>query len=311
MEDRAADSLDPLVPAAPPTSPGLGLLLAMRPRQWVKSLLVVVAPVAAGQFFHGHVAAKTAVAFVAFCAASSGTYLLNDVRDREADRLHPGKRARPIATGVVGADLAVATSVALLLVGLGIGFALRWELGVVVAIYVAESVAYSMGAKRLSVIELGFVASGFVLRAIAGGVATSLPLSPWFLVVISFGALFVVVGKRLAEFHELGAGRGVHRAVLDTYTEGFLRSALTLCAGVTVTGYCLWAFAIDRSGLGVHHVEIWIQLSVIPVVLAVLYVLLQLDAGRGGAPEDLVLEDRVVQALGVIWAILVVIGIYS
>ncbi len=292
-------------------SPALGLLVAMRPRQWVKSLLVVVAPVAAGQFFHGHVAAKTAVAFLAFCAASSGTYLLNDVRDRDADRLHPGKRARPIALGVVPVDAAVATSIALLLVGLGIGFALRWELGVVVALYIAESVGYSMGAKRLSVIELGFVASGFVLRAIAGGVATDLPLSSWFLVVISFGALFVVVGKRLAEFHELGADRGIHRPVLDTYTEGFLRSALTMCAGVTVTGYCLWAFAVDASGLGVHHNEIWIQLSVIPVVLAVLYVLLQLDAGRGGAPEDLVLRDRVVQVLGVAWAILVVIGIYS
>lgn len=292
-------------------SPALGLLVAMRPRQWVKSLLVVVAPVAAGQFFHGHVAAKTAVAFLAFCTASSGTYLLNDVRDRDADRLHPGKRARPIAMGAVPVDAAVATSIALLLIGLGIGFALRWELGVVVALYIGESVGYSMGAKRLSVIELGFVASGFVLRAIAGGVATDLPLSSWFLVVISFGALFVVVGKRLAEFHELGADRGVHRAVLDTYTEGFLRSALTMCAGVTVTGYCLWAFAVDASGLGVHHNEVWIQLSVIPVVLAVLYVLLQLDAGRGGAPEDLVLRDRAVQMLGVAWAILVAVGIYS
>jgi decaprenyl-phosphate phosphoribosyltransferase len=311
VEDRAADSLDPGVPASPPMSPALGLLVAMRPRQWVKSLLVVVAPVAAGQFFHGHVAAKTAVAFLAFCAASSGTYLLNDVRDRDADRLHPGKRARPIAVGAVPVEAAVATSIALLLIGLGIGFALRWELGVVVALYVAESVGYSMGAKRLSVIELGFVASGFVLRAIAGGVATDLPLSSWFLVVISFGALFVAVGKRLAEFHELGADRGVHRAVLDTYTEGFLRSALTMCAGVTVTGYCLWAFTVGASGLGVHHNEVWIQLSVIPVVLAVLYVLLQLDAGRGGAPEDLVLRDRVVQVLGVAWAVLVAVGIYS
>jgi decaprenyl-phosphate phosphoribosyltransferase len=311
VEDRAADSLDPQVPAPLPMSVALGLLIAMRPRQWVKSLLVVVAPVAAGQFFHGHVAAKTAVAFLAFCAASSGTYLLNDVRDREADRLHPGKRARPIATGAVPVDAAIATSIGLLVLGLGIGFALRWELGVVVALYVAESVCYSLGGKRLSVIELGFVASGFVLRAIAGGVATQLPLSPWFLVVISFGALFMVVGKRLAEFHELGAERSGHRAVLDTYTEGFLRSALTLCAGVTVTGYCLWAFAVDRNGLGVHHDEVWIQLSVVPVVLAVLYVLLQLDAGRGGAPEDLVLADRVVQTLGVLWAILVAIGIYS
>jgi decaprenyl-phosphate phosphoribosyltransferase len=291
-------------------SPATALLVAMRPRQWVKSLLVVVAPVAAGKFFHPGFAGKTAVAFVAFCLASSGTYLLNDVRDREADRRHPGKRTRPIAQGFLGVRPAMTASVALLVLGLGVGFALRWQLGVVVALYVAESVGYSMGGKRLSVIELGFVTSGFVLRAIAGGVACSLPLSPWFLVVISFGALFVVVGKRVAESHALGVDRGDHRAVLDTYTPGFLHAALTMCAGVTVTGYCLWAFVADRSGLSVHHDQIWIQLSVVPVVLAILYVLLQLDAGRGGAPEDLVLKDRTVQALGVIWAILVAVGVY-
>jgi decaprenyl-phosphate phosphoribosyltransferase len=292
-------------------SPATALLVAMRPRQWVKSLLVVVAPVAAGKFFHPGIAGKTAVAFVAFCLASSGTYLLNDVRDREADRRHPGKRTRPIAQGFLSVRTATTASVVLLVLGLGVGFALRWQLGVVVALYVAESVGYSMGGKRLSVIELGFVTSGFVLRAIAGGVACTLPLSPWFLVVISFGALFVVVGKRVAESHALGEDRGDHRAVLDTYTPGFLHAALTMCAGVTVTGYCLWAFVADRSGLSVHHDQIWIQLSVVPVVLAILYVLLQLDAGRGGAPEDLVLKDRVVQVLGVCWAVLVALGIYA
>jgi decaprenyl-phosphate phosphoribosyltransferase len=282
----------------------------MRPRQWVKNLLVWVAPVAAGQAFHAHVFARTTVAFVAFCLAASGTYLLNDVRDADADRLHPTKRLRPIAAGQLAPNVAIGTAVVLLAAGVGVASALTWRLGLVLAIYVAESVAYSLGVKRLSVIELAFVASGFVLRAIAGGVATGLPLSSWFLVVISFGALFVVVGKRLAEFQELGRGAPSHRVVLQTYTRGFLESALTLCAGVTVTGYCLWAFAVDRNGLGVHHDQLWIQLSVIPVVLAVLYVLLQLDAGRGGAPEDLVLKDRTVQALGVIWAILVAVGVY-
>ena len=300
-----------MIPTTEPRSIAVGLLVSMRPRQWVKSLLVVVAPIAAGRFFHVHVATRTAIAFIAFCLASSGTYLLNDVRDRQADRLHAEKRERPIAKGIVPPVLAVAAAALLLAAGLGAGFALTWRLGVVVVAYVAESVAYSLGAKRISVIELGFVASGFVLRAIAGGVATGLPLSSWFLVVISFGALFVVVGKRRAEFHELGSGRGGHRAVLDTYTPGFLHAGLTMCAGVTVTGYCLWAFAVDRNGLGVHHDQLWIQLSVVPVVLAVLYVLLQLDAGRGGAPEDLVLTNRMVQLLGAAWAVLVALGIYT
>jgi decaprenyl-phosphate phosphoribosyltransferase len=288
----------------------VALLGAMRPRQWVKNLLVVVAPAAAGKAFHAHVVGRTGVAFVAFCLASSGVYLINDVRDAEADRSHPTKRHRPIARGHVAPGLAAGTAAILICAALAIGAAINWLLGVVVALYVAESIAYSFGCKRLSVIELGLVASGFVLRAIAGGVASALPLSSWFLVVISFGALFVVVGKRMAEFQTLGEGAGAHRPVLDTYTRSFLQSALILCAGVTVTAYCLWAFTPDSSGLGVHHSALWIQLSVAPVVLAVLCVLLHLDAGRGGAPEDLLLRDRTIQVLGVCWAVLVAIGVY-
>jgi decaprenyl-phosphate phosphoribosyltransferase len=293
-----------------PKETAAGLLAAMRPRQWVKNVLVVVAPAAAGKVFHAHVAARTAVAFVAFCLVASGVYLVNDLRDVDADRRHPTKRSRPIATGTVPHGLATGAAVVLVCAGLGIAVGLNWRLGVVVALYVAESMAYSFGWKRLSVIELGLVASGFVLRAIAGGVASRLPLSSWFLVVISFGALFVVIGKRLAEFHSLGDGAVAHRSVLETYTRSFLQAALILCAGVTVTAYCLWAFTPDTTGLGVHHAALWIQLSVVPVVLAVLYVLLQLDAGRGGAPEDLVLRDRTVQILGACWAILVAVGVY-
>ena len=286
------------------------LLGAMRPRQWVKNLLVVVAPAAAGKAFHIHVVARTGVAFVAFCLAASGVYLFNDVRDAEADRAHPVKRRRPIASGAVTPGLAGAAGTGLICAALTIGALLNWRLGVVVALYVAESIAYSFGGKALSVIELGLVASGFVLRAIAGGVASRLPLSSWFLVVISFGALFVVTGKRLAEFQSLGDDAGSHRRVLESYTRSFLEAALILCAGVTVTAYCLWAFTPASSGLGVHHAALWIQVSVAPVVLAVLYVLLQLDAGRGGAPEDLVLRDRTIQALGVCWAVLVAVGVY-
>lgn len=282
----------------------------MRPRQWIKSAIVGIAPAASGEAFHHQVLVHTAYAFAAFCLVSSGTYLLNDVRDREADRLHPGKRERPIAVGEVPASLALAAMAVLMVGGLALAWFVTWRLALVIGIYVAESMGYSLGAKRVAVIELGLVASGFVLRAVAGGVATGLPLSSWFLVVISFGALFVVAGKRLAEFHALGEGASTHRSVLATYTKGFLESALTLCAGVTVTGYCLWAFAIDKNGLGLHHDQLWIQLSVAPVVLAVLYVLLQLNAGRGGAPEDLVLKDRTVQALGAIWIALVAVGVY-
>jgi decaprenyl-phosphate phosphoribosyltransferase len=309
VRDEASDGVH--VSAGGARRSALGaLLVAMRPKQWVKNALVAVAPAASGAAFHHDVPERTAWCFIAFCLASSGTYLLNDVRDAAADRLHPSKRLRPIAAGELAVPVAIGASVVLLAGSLTLGTVVTWRLGLVIAIYVAQSLLYSMGVKRVAVVELGFVASGFVLRAVAGGVATRLPLSSWFLVVISFGALFVVVGKRLAESQTLGDEAAVHREVLGVYTRGFLEAALTLAAAVTVTGYCLWAFAVDRNGLGLHHDQVWIQLSVAPVVLAVLYVLLQLDSGRGGAPEDLVLKDRTVQLLAVLWAALVAVGVY-
>lgn len=187
----------------------------------------------------------------------------------------------------------------------------RWNLVLVMAIYLAISTFYTLRLKREPVIELAAVASGFLLRAVAGGVATHVPLSSWFLAVSSFGALFVVTGKRLGELLRLGEKRGDHRKVLSLYTVSFLRSALTLTASVTVTAYCLWAF--DKAGLLSHasHHFVWIQLTVIPVILGTLHMLRLVDAGLVDAPEDLVFHDHVLQGLGVLWVALFAIGIYG
>jgi len=288
------------------------LARAARPRQWIKNVLVFVAPAAAGVLHHETIALHALGAFGIFCAAASGVYLINDSFDAVADRGHPDKRHRPIATGTLSVRLAVIIGSALLALALAAAWLLaEWPLALVVAIYAAINAAYTLGLKREPVIELAAVASGFVLRAIAGGVATHVPLSNWFLVVTSFGALFVVAGKRSAEHHLLGDERAAHRAVLGAYTANFLQSTLTLTASVTVTAYCLWAF--ERAGLADHagHHLIWIQLSVVPVIIGVLYVLRLLDAGRGGAPEDLVLGDRTLQVLGLAWAVLFAVGIYG
>ena len=183
----------------------------------------------------------------------------------------------------------------------------------VVGAYVVISLAYSCGLKRMPVIEMACVGSGFVLRAVAGGAATHVPLSPWFLLVTSFGALFVVAGKRSSEHEVLGEGRAVHRAALGEYPAGFLRTTRTLAASVAVTAYCLWAFDRDNhlslSSRGVHLV--WFELSIIPFVLAVLAVELAVERGRGGEPEELALRDRTLQVLGVAWIAFLLIGIYS
>ena len=186
-----------------------------------------------------------------------------------------------------------------------------WGFTVVVAGYVGLNLAYSLGLKNEPVVELAVVASCYVFRAVAGGVVAHVPLSNWFLVFTSFAALFVVTGKRTAEHAQLGGDRGVHRMVLAEYTDSFLRSVLTIAATVAVASYCLWAF--DRTGLQAHagHHAVWVELTVIPLGLAVLHILRRLDAGQGGEPEQLVLRDRRLQGYGLLWLALMVIGLYA
>lgn len=295
---------------------GFGLLGSVvreaRPRQWVKNVLVFIAPVAAGNLFHHGVFGPTMVAFLGFCFVASGAYFLNDARDVDSDRAHPKKRFRPIAAGEIPVSVAVAVGSVLLGGGILLGFlGATWQLGVVLAIYGGINVLYTTWLKAEPVIELACVAAGFVLRAIGGGAASHTALSVWFVVVISFGALFIVVGKRLAEVPEVAGASSERRAVLEKYSKSYLESALTLSAGVAVAAYCLWAF--EGQGLAGRAVgrEIWIHLTVVPVVLAVLHLMRRLDGGDGGAPEELAFTDHLLQACGVLWVGLVVIGVYG
>lgn len=288
------------------------LLRGLRPRQWAKNLLIFVAPAAAGVLGQSGDFLRALAAFGIFCAAASGVYLVNDVADVTADRRHPDKRHRPVASGALPVRVALSTSAVLVLAAVGAAWALGgWPMALVVGLYVGVSLTYTAWLKREPVVELAAVASGFVFRAIAGGVATHVPLSNWFLVVTSFGALFVVTGKRAAEHQRLGEDRAEHRGVLAHYTEGFLRSTLTLTAAVTVTAYCLWAF--ERTGLESHagrHL-VWIQLTVVPVVIGILYVFQLIEGGEGGAPEELVFRDRKIQVLGLLWVVLFAVGLYG
>lgn len=292
-----------------------GVVSALRPRQWIKNGLVVIAPVAAGQIAVAATLRHTLGAFVAFTLAASGLYVINDLRDRSADRLHPTKKFRAIAAGVVPVPLALVLASLLLLGAMAISWfagASSHALFLVLVTYIALTLAYSIALKRQPVIEFAIVASGFFLRALGGAVASDLYVSSWFLAVTAFAALFLVIGKRTAELKELGTNATAHRAVLAEYTPEFLRSALTLVASVVVTTYCLWAFDISPTGLSnVHHRVVLIRLTVVPVVVAVLHILRRLERGDGGAPEDLVFSDHTLQILGVLWAALFVLGIHA
>ncbi len=285
---------------------------SLRPRQWLKNLLVFVAPAAAGKLGHAGTIGHAAAAFGIFSIVASGMYLLNDVLDAEADRHHPEKRQRPVAAGHIGLSQALGMGSVLVLGGLAAAwFVAGWRLAVLMGLYIAISTAYSIWVKYVPVVELASVASGFVLRAIAGGIATHVPLSDWFLAVTSFVAMFIVTGKRSAEYRHLGDRREVHRQVLGDYTPTFLQSTLTLTATGAVTAYCLWAF--ERTGLAAQpgHHALWTQLTVVPFAIAVLHVLRVLDAGGGAAPEELALRDRWLHVLGALWVVLFLVGIYA
>lgn len=289
----------------------LALVSAMRPRQWIKNGIIVVAPAAAGTLLHADVFRHTVIAFLAFCATASSIYISNDLRDVDADREHPTKRYRAIAAGQLSTPLALGASIALFIVGFLVLLAVPHpgDLYLILGLYVVISLCYNYGLKNVVIIELGAVASGYFLRAYAGAAASHIFVSSWFLVVVSFGALFLVVGKRDSEIKKVGTGSTRH--VLSQYTSNFLDSALTLCATVVVTGYCLWAFDTTGAGLSSNPDAVLpVRLSVVPVVFAMLFILRSVEAGNGATPEDLVLHDHTVQALMVVWAILMIFGVY-
>ena len=291
-----------------------GLVRLARPRQWIKNVLVFVAPGAAGVLLHATVLWHAAASFGIFCIAATGTYYLNDARDAEVDRNHPTKRNRPVAAGVVPVALAVVVGIILMAASIGLGGLLAgWHLSVVMGAYVAVQLAYSSGLKNEPILDLACVSAGFILRAVAGGVATSVPLSNWFLIVVSFGSLLIVTGKRSGEKQLLAEGNAddtTIRPTLGHYTPSFLRSVRTLSAAVTVSAYCLWAFE-RASEVHPGHDPVWFQLTIIPFVIALLHVLRLLDSGAGAAPEELAIHDHRLQIYGVCWVALFAIGAYA
>jgi decaprenyl-phosphate phosphoribosyltransferase len=283
-----------------------GLVRSARPRQWVKNVLVIAAPLAAGQVADRRVLLGTLVALVCFSLVASSIYLINDVRDVAEDRRHPTKRFRPIAAGIVPPRLAVVLAVVLLAAGLGLSLLATVYLTATLGVYAATSLAYSIWLKHEPVIDIAVVASGFLLRAIAGGVASGLPLSQWFLLVASFGSLFMVAGKRYSELSALGPGAETRRS-LEGYSTSYLRFVWTLSASVTVAAYSLWAFEMASHSEGVA----WEAISIAPFVLSLLRYAVDVDRGSAGEPEDIVLRDRGLQLLGLAWLLLFVLGVFD
>lgn len=294
--------------AAPRPSLARGIVRALRPKQWIKNVLVFAAPVAAGIFDSGDYVTRSLIAFVCFCAASSATYLVNDSLDVESDRRHPIKRNRPIAAGIVPIPLAWTLAVVLLVGSIAGSFALRRDFGFTILAYLVNTTLYTLWLKRQPILDIVSIAAGFVLRAIGGATATGLPISEWFFIVTSFGALFMVSGKRAGERAELGEDAVGIRPVLAAYTPEFNTYLRAVFSAGTLLTYCLWAFAsAQESARGATLFE----LSIVPFAIAILRYALLLQQGRGSEPENLVLSDRVLLIAGAAWAIIYGCAIYA
>jgi decaprenyl-phosphate phosphoribosyltransferase len=292
--ERTASRSRPLVPA---------LVTSLRPRQWLKNVLVVGAPLAAGRLIELPVLRATGLAFLALCLASSSVYLINDVHDAGEDRGHPRKRYRPVAAGELAPPTALAAAAVLAVAALALAWLNSLTFVALVGVYLAVSLAYTFHLRREPVIEMVAVALGFLLRGAAGGAAAGIPVSSWFLLVAGFGSLFLVSGKRYSEL-TAAEPRDGGRVALAAYSLGYLRFIWASAATLTVITYALWANQVYL----VRDEGSWALWSLLPFLLALLRYALDIDRGTAEAPEDVLLMDRTLQVLGLIWAVMVAVG---
>ncbi len=277
-----------------------------RPRQWLKNGLILAAAGAAGALGHDGVPMRVGIAFLAFCLIAGGIYAVNDVRDRHEDRMHPRKCMRPVASGALRADVALLLGAVLILAGVSICISVRPLLGLVGASYVALTLSYTFIWREIVLFDLVAIAGGFVLRAVAGGVAAPVTLSRWFLLVVTAAAVMVAAGKRLGELRRTERRGARRRRVLEHYTPEVLTALLAGCGLVALFAYGMWAAALPA----VHGIP-WRPLTVIPFGACLARYVLLVRAGAGETPEELVLGDRLLALAGLAWLVLFALGVHA
>lgn len=276
------------------------LVEAMRPKQATKNLFVFAALIFANKLLVPSLFLRTTLAFLVFTLTAGCIYLLNDILDVEQDRLHPKKCKRPIASGALPIPVAWA-GFAVLVVGCPIaGFILRPHFGVAVAAYLVLQIAYCFRLKHIVLLDVFTVAAGFVLRVVAGGLAIGVPVSQWLLLCTLQLALFLGFGKRRQELVLLGQGAGKHRAILNEYGLPFLDQMMVVVSAVTIVCYSVYSIESDSARL---HPHLWMSVPI--VIFAVCrYLYLVYQKGEGGAPDELLLKDRVLQITILFWFVI-------
>ncbi len=283
------------------------MILALRPKQALKNLFVFAALV-----FAGHLTdpvkgprnfALTVVAFFLFTLVAGSVYLLNDILDVEQDRAHPEKRRRPIASGLLPVSFAWVMMVIIAVVSLGLSLWVDLSFGIVVSTYFVMQIAYCFALKKMVLLDVFTIAAGFVLRTVAGAMIIHVHISQWLLLCTLQLALFLGFGKRRQELVILGEGAGKHRAILNEYSLPFLDQMINIVAGVTIVCYSVYTIESDTAKL---HPHLWIT---VPFVLygVCRYLYLVYQRGWGGAPDEALRKDRMLQIAIVLWFISVMI----
>lgn len=283
------------------------ILKTMRPRQWTKNVFVLAALVFDRQLFTLDSVLRSVGGMLLFCLLSSSVYIINDIRDVEADRQHPTKRNRPIASGKLPVPVAIGTVVVLLAVTFPLAFLLSRQFFIIAALYFVINLAYSLGLKNVLLVDVLIIAAGFVLRVAAGVSLIEVErFSPWLYVVTTLGALYIGFGKRRAEVMLLEQNANQHRKVLDGYTLPFLDQMITIVSSTTVIAYSLYTFSAPN--LPSNHA----MMLTIPFVLYGIfrYLWLLQVKKEGGAPEEILLSDRPIQVVVLLWVISVLIIFY-
>ena len=275
------------------------LIRSLRPAQWLKNGFVLAPIVFSGRAVDGDAWLRSLLAVAAFCAASSATYLLNDVLDREADRQHPSKRTRPIASGELSVAAALAAAALAAVLAVAAAFVLGGWFPHVLGGYLVLTVLYSALLKELVFIDVLVVAAGFVLRVVGGAAAIPVPVSRWLLLCAYLLALYLALGKRRAELALLGEGAGNHRVVLGHYTLPLVDQAISVVLGATVLAYTLYTVAPETvAKVGSEGLMV-----TVPVVLYGLlrYLYLLHRQELGGSPTRVLMLDRPLLSCVVVW----------
>lgn len=304
---RPGDPVQPLGASSAPGGPA-AFLRSLRPNQWTKNVIVFAGLLFGQRLVDGAALASAVGAFAVFCALSSAMYLVNDVLDRNEDRRHPIKSRRPIAAGLVSPATALTGAAALSLGGIGCAFWLRPQFGVIAVAFLLLLWLYSQKVKHIVILDVLAIATGFVLRAVAGAVAVEVPISQWLLICTLLLALFLGFAKRRHELVLLGDGAAGHRRALAEYSPQLLDQLITIVAAATIVSYAFYTvepatvekFQTDRLTLTLPFAAYGI--------FRYLYLVHRRDGG--GSPSELLLSDRPLLGCVALWAITVVVIIY-